>query len=637
MEDAREERETTMRDEIIPLRMQTPVQAKDWPGIERPRTVPRRVSTQSIILDGKEASTDLRLPRMGTEFTYSTQRTASPTQLYLTDHPPPPRLAKSFADLPLEVQRRIVDYISGEMHSVSSTSAYNLSSSMRHPRRKAVSDFALVGTEWRELVQERIYRHIKVKGTRQGLCEAATFFSTHPHLTKHIRHIEVWVPVWGDRTTIDPLVTPNALNNTPLYLGPRPVDALMQDGEDDLVNHEPSLSFCRSIDAATLEEIFGFVSHHLRSTCIFTLEGGHCKKSNMIRQFRNLRFPQSQLPILPRIRTFAMRGAWNIIRSYSDWTLIEAALPNVQEWHCNYAKPRPEAYNLISEVLYTMLPFSTLRHVNISLDGMYSKDTSSPTLASNGCASPNLPPHLCEQLGRLAPYLESISYTGKICSLFWTAAAQSQSDRQRLLTDQSKVCHSLVSSSVTWPDPELRSLDLVVKSCCRPRVVIGIDPISGIPQVEEVGNAMADVGGITNLVFTRAFERLILSTIQNLDRFPLLDSIRIRFIDLDSPCAQLNPYWTLDRRTGKVTGLWSEEILEELRLTQRGRWAGCEYEQLGLGIEVPYCEEGGSEKIDVGGVVNISENGGRRIVYPKSKPKAIKTSAYRVVAEARGS
>ena len=82
MEIAREEVGTNMRDEIVPLRMQTPVQVKDWPGIERPRTVPRRVSTQSIILDRKEASTDLKLPRMGTESTNSTQRTATADQLY---------------------------------------------------------------------------------------------------------------------------------------------------------------------------------------------------------------------------------------------------------------------------------------------------------------------------------------------------------------------------------------------------------------------------------------------------------------------------------------------------------------------------------------------------------------------------
>ena len=67
--------------------------------------------------------------------------------------------------LPHEIQGFILDYIFGDMHSIIANSSSlqsasrNISSSMRHPRRKAISSLALVSSNWRELVQERIYRH----------------------------------------------------------------------------------------------------------------------------------------------------------------------------------------------------------------------------------------------------------------------------------------------------------------------------------------------------------------------------------------------------------------------------------------------------------------------------------------------
>ena len=78
---------------------------------------------------------------------------------------------KTLEDLPLEIQGLILDYLFGDIHSVTSTSASlqpgvkRVSSAMRHPRRKALTDVALVSLRLRELVQERIYRHSKKKIT----------------------------------------------------------------------------------------------------------------------------------------------------------------------------------------------------------------------------------------------------------------------------------------------------------------------------------------------------------------------------------------------------------------------------------------------------------------------------------------
>ena len=64
--------------------------------------------------------------------------------------------------------------------------------------------------------------------------------------------------------------------------------------------------------------------------------------------------------------------------------------------------------------------------------------------------------------------------------------------------------------------------------------------------------------------------------------------MRIRFIDLDTPCPLLNPYFLL--KGMEVSGIWSEEILAWL---ERAR-PGVEFEELceglgglGVGKEVP--------------------------------------------------
>ncbi len=535
----------------------------------------------------------------------------------------------SLKDLPLEVQGKVLDYIFGDMHSVyagsTSLRGKSVSSLMRHPRRKAVSDFALVSPIWRDLVQERIYRHIKIKGTRAGLKESEEFFCNHSHLTRFVRHIEFWVPVWGEKASFDD----RTLNP---FLGP----GLLLDGsnafhqlagfpahERDLMPAiDPlSFSFKLCVYSATLSEIFSHINCFFPFARVFTLEGGHCKKSNMIRHFPKTLFPDpnQRLEPLRNIRTFAMRGAWNIMREYPHWKTIENALPNVEEWHCGYAKPRHEANATINEILIR-LP-SQLRHVNISLDGMYSKDTtplgSSLPSSSHGRQANN---HLCENLGRVLPGLESCSFTGKICECLWTSAISALLEQRE--------------------EPRLKHLELVVKSCCRQRVAL-VDPESGKTVIHELGGIIADDAGITNLVFIRAFERLVLKTVEALPLFPSLEYVRIRFIDLDSPCTLLNPYWLMEKN--KVYGIWNEEIVERLNELR----PGVGYVELGDGIEVAggrYHKRAASNPASTGigggtdgfGVAASSAVGSSCSLYPKSKPKSIKTSSYKVIAEARG-
>lgn len=551
---------------------------------------------------------------------------------------PRPRL--SLDDLPLEVQGRILDHIFGDMHSVyagsSSLRGKSVSSLMRHPRRKAVSDLALVSHAWRGLVQERIYRHIKIKGTRAGLAESEAYFINHMHLTNYIRHIEFWVPVWGDKAafdhrTLEPFMPAND-RNINRYLAHQANESLIP--ANDLLG----FSFKLSAYTATLSEIFSHTACFFPHARVFTLEGGHCKKSNMIRHFPKTLFPNPNqaLERLPNIRTFAMRGAWNVMREYNHWRTIEQALPNVEEWHCGYAKPRLEADATINDILYN-LP-TRLRHINISLDGMYSKDPT--TLGSS--FSPGQP-HLCERIGRVLPQLESVSYTGKICECMWSSA--------------------LSALRYSKQEPRLKALEIVVKSCCRQRVT-DYDAETGETSVHELGGVIADGAGITNLVFIRAFERLVLETVEALPFFPHLDYVRIRFIDLDSPCTLLNPYWLMEK--GVVYGIWNEEIVERLAAVK----PSVQYEELGDGIEYAGWQKGHARNM---GSTSSAETGGEDgdepmsrpptghgpgngatspgtnigagvgggqgscSLYPKWRPRSIKTSSYRIVADARGS
>lgn len=72
-----------------------------------------------------------------------------------------------FVDLPIEIHEAILDHLFGERTSGSGSNtpgrpdARSWIRALRHPRRKALSNLALITPVWRDLVQERIYRHSK--------------------------------------------------------------------------------------------------------------------------------------------------------------------------------------------------------------------------------------------------------------------------------------------------------------------------------------------------------------------------------------------------------------------------------------------------------------------------------------------
>ncbi|KAL1956064.1 hypothetical protein VTO42DRAFT_7659 [Malbranchea cinnamomea] len=489
-------------------------------------------------------------------------------------------------DLPIEIHEAILDHLFGVRGAAlgAITSEYSTAStwskSLRHPRRKALSNLALVSPLWRPLVQERIYRHIQVKGTADSLQESADWFGSHPHLSPYVRHIEIWVPVWGDRLPRSNIFNHN-IPNGDLHLA---LPLTQQNSMSNMENMSaPSGSrsnrhFRFSNRNASLQQIFYHVACFFPEARMLTIEGGHCRKPPMIKQFDNDPWGHSgleRLEVLPNIQCFTMRGAWNIMRDYQHWRNLSEALPNLREWNCTYAKPKPEAHLNIKKILQNFP--ARITRLTIGLDGLCSKNNSHLRWFNVNAHNEQ---HFCRQLGEVMPQLESLTFTGKTCATLFTYAKSAMMNAKA--------------------HPKLKSVDIVVKACCA-----------------EPGNQgdtaiiHGDFTGVGNLSFIAAFENLVVSAISSLDVFTALDYLRIRYIDLDSICGQLNPYFQLKGNT--CSGIWSDKILTALQTAR----PSVQFEELSDGI-LP--EHG------------ISLSTGNRGV-PRTRPKGIRVGAYKIIAD----
>lgn len=421
---------------------------------------------------------------------------------------------------------------------------------------------------------------VKIKGTINELAECARWFRTHPHLAPYVRHVEIWIPVWGPRAIKQvsrPLSRRTNDENAILANAAVAVLQATMAWEDSYANSMVNYKYHFASQNATLEEIFLHIHNVFPAARILTLEGGHCKKPPLIGHFRSDPAGQNscqRLPVLPDIHTFVMRGAWNIMRTDQHWQNLSLALPGVREWHCQYAKPKVEGYQTIAGILRRLPP--TLVHINVNLEGYYSKESLHARWLKDGIN----PPHLCRLLGAVAPRLESLAFTGKVCSCLFDPA----------------------KSSATSPSPKskLKSLDLVVKTCCRDK------------QLHPVLPFLDNFSGISNLNFIRAFEKLVISAIYGLKNHQELDYMRIRFIDIDSACPPLNPYFHIV--DSQCMGLWNQYILEALHESR----PDAHFVKLTDGISPQY---GYSNQI-VGAI------------YPRTRPLSIHTSTYKIIADA---
>ncbi|KAI1099680.1 hypothetical protein F4804DRAFT_345309 [Jackrogersella minutella] len=414
----------------------------------------------------------------------------------------------TLAQLPAEIHECILDHIFGYRVSTTSPSSLNIpsvnarswSTALRHSRRKELSNLALMCPLWRDLIQQRLYRHIKLKATVHCSNDVMAFFVDHPHLRTYVKHIEIWFPVFqpkfhstvpGDTSLALPTVSPEGI---------------------------ASATYALPTDNSTLEEVFYLVSMQFPEARVMTLEGGERKKAPRVKfSFASPAWVTRDMPEIQSIRTLIVKGQWNIIRQPKDWEVISRALPNLEEWHGTYAKPKSKSYLSMASTLECLDPKIT--SLNLCLECDYRREMACPPYYAKVCEQL----HWCEKMAKAACNLEHLSYTGRVCHGFFDVLARYSNPRTT----------------------RLKTIDLTVKNCCRQNA-----------QWNESGS------GITDMHFITAFEKLVLGGIRALERLKSVELLRIRYVDLDSPVPPLNPYFMI--RDGWCSGVWSDEIVAEI-------------------------------------------------------------------------
>ncbi|KAI6382713.1 hypothetical protein MCOR25_000524 [Pyricularia grisea] len=459
----------------------------------------------------------------------------------LLQQQPAVRAGLHFHDLPPEIHECILDHLFGYRVSATSKSSVGMhsvtkswSTALRHSRRRELSELALVSSVWRALIQERLYRHIKIKATVGSVNGALVWFAQRPHLRPYVRHVEVWFPVFQPKPGSPATMVLQATSTLPTVT----VDGLS------------ASSYVLPVDNCSLDETFYFVGTTFPEVTVLTLEGGERKKAPKVTHFvygdstRRAQEASSQyspfwestvsenveriMPKVPSVRTLVCKGQWNLIRSEEDFQHIMSALPNLQEWHGTYNKPKSKSYLTMAEILPRLPP--QLKQLHLYLEADYRRELSFPAYFVK--VTNRL--HFCQRLGLAAlgkpgsPSIEHLSYTGRVCRTFFDVLAQSADPRST----------------------RLKSIDLTVKNCCR-QVQIWNETGSGIMDVK----------------FIAAFEALVLAGIKALKRLRALEYLRIRYVDLDSPIPALNPYFIL-RRDGWCEGVWSDKIVRALQASR---------------------------------------------------------------------
>lgn len=413
---------------------------------------------------------------------------------------------------------------------------------------------------------------VKIKGTRSELQTCGDWFLSHPIFTSYVRHVEVWVPLFEISLETRPRVLLRTPSNSPSHGNHAQPCPYTSYSESVTTTTRAS----RTLDNATLEEIFECTTVLFPEACVLTLEGGHCKKSRKIQHFREdgtqlkascnngvavfsetnsqIKAPFADVAAVKKSRStipkalcthqtaceisrstelatyrrfsphqkisiLILKGSWNIIRCAADFRNLAVALPSIREWHCVYAKPKTDAYIAMCGVLRSFP--STITKVNICLEGLNGKQPS--PLNKWRKLFPQF--HVCEDLGRIFPQLESLSYTGHVCRCLFS------SGNARFSTAPN--------------NSRLKSVDLFVRNVCRDT------------------NEVDEGPSIHNWPFIGAFENLVIEAIASLANHRKVEYVRIRFLDLDSPRPLLNPYWHFD--DNHATGVWSSKITAALK------------------------------------------------------------------------
>ncbi|KAK4201737.1 hypothetical protein QBC40DRAFT_51917 [Triangularia verruculosa] len=480
----------------------------------------------------------------------------------------------SLSHLPAEIHECILDHLFGFRVSTSSKSSITRwGTALRHPRRKELSELSRVSRTWRVLIQERLYRHIKLKATIDSLRGSFEYFAAHPHLRPYVKHVEIWFPVF--RPKYGPLALSTA--NTLPTVTP-----------DGLT----TASYVLPMDNCSLEEAFYFVANSFPEVCIMTLEGGERRKAPKVKhwigeqqqqqqQQQQQARPRAAMPKIDSVHTLICKGQWNLIRGQDDFESITSALPNLTEWQGSYSKPKSKSYLTMADIFSQQpMRLKQLEKLSLCLEGDYRREMNFPSYFLKVSSKV----HFCSKLADAAaasPSLEQISYTGRVCQHFFNELVGRCKGREED-EDGRRVSR-------------LKRIDLTVKNCCRK-----------VAHWNESGS------GITDMNFIKAFEQLVLAGIRALGVLRGVEYLRIRYVDLDSPVPPLNPYFLLEK--GWCSGVWSDEIVAELNVAR----PGARFEELAESFgEVGYNKDGR---------MTISPD------FPRSKSLSLKLSNYAMLS-----
>ncbi|KAF4592075.1 F-box-like domain-containing protein [Ophiocordyceps camponoti-floridani] len=333
-----------------------------------------------------------------------------------------PSPAVHFNELPMEVHETIVDHLFGFRIAPTCSRAMRISSltkswssALRHSRRRELAELALVNKKWTYLIQQRLYRHIKLKAIIDFVEDAVIHLACRPHLARHVKHVELWFPVFqpmygthcGSNTLTLPTITTTGLTNAAYVL--------------------PD-------NNCTLEDVFRFVNFVLPEAQVLTLEGGERRKAPKVVHS----IDGEPLCPLSSVRTLVTRGQWNLMRDHADFADVLRALPNLEEWQGSYSKPKSKSYISLSHYL-PCLPYHVTR-LSMCMENDYRREAITPSFYRKVTSKV----HVCNSLGQLLPRLEHFSFTGR-------------------------ACHQLFDLASRLSDPltsRLSSVDLTIKNCC---------------------------------------------------------------------------------------------------------------------------------------------------------------------------
>jgi len=337
-----------------------------------------------------------------------------------------PSVTSRLIELPTEIQEAILDYVFGFYSSTTSQSGQYIPSmgsnswtvAKRYGRRKNLTALATVNRQWKCLVQSRLFRHIKLRGTIAELNDAIKFLSVRDELRGYVQHLEIWFPVFYHKasvTTVDTMARGMASHMAANYLLPG--------------------------DKCSLEDVFRFIALTLPSVRCLTLEGGERRKAPKIDVF-NKRLGLTELTRLETVTTLVMKGQWNLARDNGDFANIITAIPNLRRLYSSYSRGKSKSYITIAN--YLPLLHQQAQNINdlrLCLESDGRREALAPTYARKAAARV----HICESLAQAASNLEHFSYSGRLChSLF---------DRLGKLSDSRST--------------RLRTMDITLKNCCR--------------------------------------------------------------------------------------------------------------------------------------------------------------------------